>query len=178
MFRVILLVALLGAGFAAAKDGDRNSTPPKPTQTTKQCNAGKIWDTRSKRCVTVKSDLLDDDALYDAVREFAYAGQFENAQAALAEMSDQGSDRVLTYWGFTHRKLGDLDAGMAYYRRALEKNPGNIATRSYMGQAFVQMNNLSAARKQLLEIRRYGGQGTWAEASLSQAILTGTTYNY
>ncbi len=178
MFRIIFHSVLLTAGYAAAKDGDRNASPPKPTPTTQQCTSGQVWDSRSNRCVGVRSDLLDDDTLYDAVREFAYAGQLQNAQAALAAMSDQSDDRVLTYWGFTHRKLGDLDTGMAFYRQALAKNPGNIAARSYMGQAFVQTGDLAAARAQLLEIRRHNGQVTWAEASIEQAIITGTTYNY
>lgn len=175
MFRIVLLVAMLTAGFAVAKDRENDIRPPKPTQTTQQCQSGEVWDSRSKSCVNVKSQLLDDDTLYDAVREFAYTGQVENAQAALAAMSDQDSDRVLTYWGFTHRKLGDLDKGMAFYRQALERNPGNIAARSYMGQAFVQMGDLVSARQQLLEIRRHDGQNTWAEAALAQAILTGVT---
>ena len=93
-------------------------------------------------------------------------------------MSDQQDDRVLTYWGFTHRRPGDMDKGMGFYREALEKNPANITARSYMGQAFVELEDLVAARHQLQAIRNLDGTGTWAEISLARAIEDRTTYNY
>ena len=82
------------------------------------------------------------------------------------------------YLGFTTRKLGDMNEGMAFYRAALAKNPGNIAARSYMGQALVETGDLVGARHQLLEIAAHGGSGTWSETSLRQAIMTGVTYSY
>ena len=177
MLRAVLIAALTVPGLAIAKDRF-DDDPPKPTQTTQDCTNGQVWDSRAGRCVSPQSGALDDDTLFGAVREFAYADQLENAQAALAAMSDQSDDRVLTYWGFTHRKLGDMDKGMSFYKAALEKNPGNIAARSYMGQAYVETGDLVAARRQLLEISAHGGAGTWSETSLRQAILTGVTYNY
>lgn len=176
MFRAILITAFLAPGLAFAKGGD--DKPPKPTQTTKNCQAGKIWDKRSSRCVRVKSEVFDDDTLYQAVRELAYAGRLQDAQTVLSAMSDQGEDRVLTYWGFTHRKMGDVATGMTFYEQAIAANPANILSRSYMGQAFVEMGDMGAAREQLQEIRAHGGAGTWAEQSLAQAIQSGSTYNY
>ena len=67
--------------------------------------------------------LLDDETLYGAVREFAYAGQYGHAQMALAAMSDQTDDRVLTYWGFTHRKMGDVAKGMDVLPRGHRQKP-------------------------------------------------------
>ncbi|KZY38441.1 hypothetical protein A3731_14085 [Roseovarius sp. HI0049] len=177
MLRAILLAALLVPGIAFAKDRF-DDDPPKPTPTTQDCTNGQVWDSRTQSCVNPQSGALDDDTLYGAVREFAYTGQLENAQAALSAMSDQSDDRVLTYWGFTHRKLGDMKKGMSFYKAALAKNPGNIAARSYMGQAFVETGDLVAARRQLLEIAAHGGSGTWSETSLRQAIMTGVTYSY
>ena len=124
------------------------------------------------------NDVLDDDTLYGAVREFAYAGQYGSRPAALAAMSDQSEDCVLTYWGFTHRKKGDLATGMRYYREAIAQNPDNILARSYMGQALVEQGDLVGAKQQLQAIVDAGGTGSWAQASLYQAIATGTTYTY
>ncbi|MEQ9259069.1 MAG: tetratricopeptide repeat protein [Roseovarius sp.] len=177
MFRAVLLAALVAPGLAFAK-GDDNTKPPSTTKTTTECRNGAVWDSQTGRCVAPKSGALDDDTLYGAVREFAYAGQMKHAQAALAAMSDQSEDRVLTYWGFTTRKLGDMERGMEFYRAALAKNPANIAARSYMGQAFVQLGDTASARAELEAIRANGGEGTWAEISLQRAILTGTTYSY
>ncbi|MEL7259540.1 MAG: tetratricopeptide repeat protein [Pseudomonadota bacterium] len=178
MIRPLLIAALLLPTAAFAKDGDRKQTKPKPTQTTQHCTGGQIWDKRTRACVTVKSDLLDDDTLYGAVREFAYAGQLDNAQSALKAMSDQSEDRVLTYWGFTTRKKGDMDGGMKFYRQALAQNPANITARSYMGQALVQQGKVDEAKAELQAIRDYNGAGTWAEISLANAITSGASYNY
>ncbi len=177
MFRKVIAIALFTPALAFAAGGG-SSSAPKPSETTKSCTSGKVWDKKSKACVQASNELLDDDTLYGAVREFAYAGQYDHAQAALAAMSDQEDDRVLTYWGFTHRKMGNVDKGMAFYRQAIAKNPKNILARSYMGQALVEQGDLSGAREQLDAIVDAGGQGSWAEASLNQAIATGKTYSY
>ncbi|WP_299848700.1 tetratricopeptide repeat protein [uncultured Roseovarius sp.] len=177
MFRITLAIALVLPALAFAAGGG-GSSAPKPSETTKKCKSGKIWDKGSRSCVHASNSILDDDTLYGAVREFAYAGQLGHAQTVLAAMSDQNDDRVLTYWGFTHRKLGNVDKGMAFYRKAIAQNPGNALARSYMGQALVEQGDLIGARQQLLAIRSSGGEGSWAEASLYQAIATGATYSY
>ena len=102
---LILLMCLPGYSFAAS-GGDKGV--PKPTQTTKSCWGVRVWDEKEKRCVRPKESSLDTDGLYGAVRELAYAGRYQDAQGVLLAMTDQSDDRVLTYWGFTHRKLGNL----------------------------------------------------------------------
>ncbi len=177
-FTLTLLMATSLMATPALASGSRSVTPPKPTQTTEDCKDGQIWDKKTKTCVDPQSGALDEDTLYGAVREFAYAGQYENAQNALRAMSDQTDDRVLTYWGFTTRKMGDVPGGMAFYARALEKNPDNILVRSYMGQALVEQGKIPEARAQLAEIRARGGKGTWPEISLNEALITGKTRDY
>jgi predicted Zn-dependent protease len=158
--------------------GSSSATPPKPTQTTEDCTDGQVWDEKTKACVDPQSGALDDNTLYGAVREFAYAGQYGHAQNALRAMSDQNDDRVLTYWGFTIRKMGDVPGGMAFYARAIAQNPDNILVRSYMGQALIEQGNTQAARVQLGEIRARGGKGTWSETALNEALTTGKTRDY
>lgn len=165
-----LLVLVPAVALAVSRPDD---TPPTPTETTQTCQDGLVWDEESKTCVAPQDARLDDDTLYEAAREFAYAGRFRHAQAALAAMSDQTEDRVLTYWGFTTRKLGDAEAGMAHYRAALAANPDNLLARSYMGQAFVEDGALAEARAELSEIRARGGRGTWPEVALRLAIESG-----
>lgn len=168
-------LALPTLSFAAGSD---SSEPPAETKTITQCTGGQVFDEKSGACVDVKSDLLDDDALYRAVREFAYAGQFGAAERALDAMTDQRDDRVLTYRGFLNRKLGQRDAAMSFYQAALAQNPDNILARSYMAQGLVEEGDFVAAWGQLKEIRARGGAGTWAEASLIGAIERGTGYNH
>lgn len=161
-------------GLAAGSD----SNPPKPTNTTRKCLFGRVWDKDAGKCVKPNKTNFTDDELYDAARELAYDGQFENAQTVLSEMSDQRDDRVLTYWGFTHRKMGEIAQANLYYEQAIALNPDNLLARSYMAQGFVADGKTDLALAQWREIRARGGEGSWAEVSLRNALRTGTTYNY
>lgn len=183
--RLILVFLMFLPGFALAAGGgggDSGGTtwtnPPDSTKTTKNCRGLKVWDTRTKKCVSPRDSKLDQDILMGAVRELAYAGRNEDAQGVLRLMDDQNDDLVLTYWGFTSRKLGKADLARVYYSRALTRNPDNILARSYMGQGLVAEGRIDEAIAQWREIQARGGAGTWAETSLRQAIRTGVTYSY
>jgi len=177
--RLVLALALTLPGMAfAAGSGNDNTNPPKTTKTTQTCEGVQVWDEKTKKCVNPQDSQLDTETLYGAVRELAYAGRYGDAQAVLAAMPDQNDDRVLTYWGFTHRKMGDIDLANSFYNKAITRNPGNILARSYMGQGFVEAGDVDAAIAQWREIKAHGGEGTWAEASLREAIRSGTTYSY
>jgi len=178
--RLLLATALALQTFAfapavSAAGGD--SSPPKPTNTTKKCLFGRVYDEAAGRCVKPNKTNFSEEQLYQAVRELAYDGQFENAQTVLRVM-DQDDDRVLTYWGFTYRKMGEAELANTYYQRAIETNPDNILARSYMGQGYVTEGKTELAIAQWREIKARGGEGTWAEASLREAIRTGLTYSY
>lgn len=175
---VAVALSLAPVGAFAAGGGGGDGDTPTPTKTTKECTGGKIWSDQKNACVDPGSGSLNDDIRYGAVREYAYAGDFAAAQTILATMADQSDDRVLTYWGFTHRKMGQVELGMSYYQRALEINPDNLLVRSYMGQAFVEAGETYLAYEQLQEIRARGGDGSWPATSLAEAIRTGVTYNY
>ncbi|MCP9483923.1 hypothetical protein NNA36_18315 [Shimia sp. CNT1-13L.2] len=176
--QVALVSALTLTPLAAFSAGGNDFGVPKPSETTKVCKKGEVWDKKKKRCVKAQNSSLSDDILYGAVREYAYAGQFDTAQTILSVMSDQSDDRVLTYWGFTHRRLGDPELGMAFYEKALAQNPDNLLARSYKGQAHVESGDLYLAWLELDEIRARGGEGTWPAVSLENAIRTGSTYNH
>lgn len=178
--RLLMATALALQTFAfapavSAAGGD--SSPPKPTNTTKKCLFGRVYDEAAGRCVKPNKTNFSEEQLYQAVRELAYDGQFENAQNVLRVM-DQDDDRVLTYWGFTYRKMGEAELAETYYQRAIESNPDNILARSYMGQGYVTEGKTELTIAQWREIKARGGEGTWAEASLREAIRTGLTYSY
>ncbi len=179
--RLVLVSAIALQAFAFAPvvyaAGGGGSTAPKPTNTTKKCLFGRVYDKDAGRCVKPNKTNFTQDELYDAVRELAYDGQFENAQSILRIM-DQDDDRVLTYWGFTYRKMGELELANLFYNNAIGTNPDNILARSYMGQGFVAEGRTDLAIEQWREIKARGGEGTWAEASLREAIRTGLTYSY
>ncbi len=163
---------------AALAAGSESTTPPAPTETSTTCAKGKVWDAKTKVCLDVKSDLIDNDTRFGAVRELAYAGRLEDAGLALAAMTEGETDRVLTYAGFLARKAGDTMAAFTYYDRALILNPDNILARSYLGQGLAAAGDKAGAQRQLTEIRARGGAGTWAEMALLEAIETGRGFNY
>jgi len=168
---LVLATTLIIPTLAFAVDTE-DSKPPTQTNTTATCENGMVWDEKAEECVKIQDSRLDNDTLYQTAREFAYAGQYNNALSALSAMDEGESDRVLTYFGFTHRKKGELEAALQYYRAALAKNPDNILARSYMGQGFVDDGKLDLAKAELSEIRKRQGRGTWAEFALRMAIET------
>ncbi|OED50941.1 hypothetical protein AB838_00260 [Rhodobacteraceae bacterium (ex Bugula neritina AB1)] len=176
--RIIALAAALTLPVAALAASGNDWNPPKPSETTKTCKGKRVWDEEKKRCVRPQKSSLNQEGLLEAARELAYADRQEDAQAVLGAMADQKDSMVLTYWGFTHRKLGNLKLAQAFYDQALAQEPDNILARSYMGQGFVEQGKYGAALAQWKEIRARGGAGTWAEASLHSALQTGATYNY
>ncbi len=129
--------------FAAGSD---DTAPPTPTQTSKDCKDGEIWDEKTSLCVAPEKTGMNYDQRFLAVRELAYAGRLED--------------------------------GLAYYAEALAQNPDNIQARSYLGQAYVEMNELVLASAELDQLRLRGGAGSWAEASLAKAVATGQTTSY
>jgi len=176
--RYFALAAALTLPMAAFAASGNDWNPPKPSETTKTCKGKRVWDDQKKRCVRPRKSSLNQEGLLGAARELAYAGRQEDAQAVLSAMADQQDSLVLTYWGFTHRKLGNLDLAQAYYDRALAQDPDNFLARSYMGQGLVERGKYGAALVQWKEIRARGGDGTWAEASLREALETGVTRSY
>jgi tetratricopeptide (TPR) repeat protein len=122
--------------------------------------------------MTPDQSTNDDSAMMDSVRELACEGRYADAWIILDRLNPAES-MVQTYYGFTARKLGDFDAGMAYYTAALAIDPDNILARSYMGQGMVERGNLVGARMQLLEIRARDGRQTWSEIALRMAIKRG-----
>jgi tetratricopeptide (TPR) repeat protein len=176
--RLLLAASLSILPFAAFAAGSDDSEPPTPTETTTECEKGQVWDEKTKACVTAEDSSLNDDQRYNAVRELAYAGRYDDALAMLATMSEGDTARVLTYRGFALRKSGQIEQGIAAYEQAIALDPANILARSYYGQLLVEMNELDLARSQLAAIRATGRTGTWAETALATAIETGVTYTY
>jgi tetratricopeptide (TPR) repeat protein len=155
-----------GTAFAAGGSDDASQT---------QCKDGQTYDEASKKCVD-KSGQLNDDTIYRAAREYAYAGKYDDALAMLKRARNQDDPRILTYYGYTNRKLGNIDVAMDYYNRAISADANNLLARSYMGQGLVQEGKLEEARAQLVEIRDRGGKGTYAYEALYDALKTGSTY--
>jgi len=163
------------AAIAAGGGGD---TEPKPSETTTTCAEGLVWDLATESCMAPADSSNDDSARLDDVRELAYAGQYQVALNVLDTLENPQAPLALTYYGFTHRKSGNVDLGMTYYNAAIAADPNNLLARSYMGQGHVASGETVLAQVQLTEIRMRGGRDTWAETSLMNAINTGVGASY
>lgn len=163
------------AGFTA---GGFDETPPEPSETTTTCEEGLVWDLATETCLPPEDSTNDDSARLNDVRELAYDGQYRAALRVLETLENGQSSLALTYYGFAHRKMGDAEDAMRYYQAALHKDPDNLLARSYMGQGHVASGDLYLAWVELGEIQARGGQGSWPEQALQQAILTGQGYSY
>jgi tetratricopeptide (TPR) repeat protein len=71
----------------------------------------------------------------------------ERTQEAVGPHAD-----VLNYMGFTSRKLGRLDAALAYYSEALRLDPNHLGATEYLGELYIQMGELDRARVQLARL--------------------------
>ena len=174
--RKTALIALFSAasvfalGQTAWAAGEDTTKPPEETKTSTECKDGKVWDEVKKECADPKKSGLDDDTLFKAARELAYAGQYENSLKVLDAVKDQNSARILNYRGYSNRKAGRMELGMSFYKRALQADENYILARSYMGQALLEQGKVEEAKAQLIEIRDRGGENSWAYRALLQSL--------
>lgn len=159
--RIVLAAAVLslstavGLGSAPALAfGGGTSNPPT---TVKKCKKGYVWSTRRGKCVRLRKGELDNEELYAQGWQLAKSGDYEKAIAVLS-LADQNDPRVLNYLGYSHRKLGDLETGVQYYKKALEIDPDFVLAREYLGEGYVAAGKLSLARAELAEIEKRCGQ--------------------
>jgi len=162
-----VLFALAAPAFAAGSD---STTPPTSTSTTTKCEKGQVFDDKTQKCLDAKSEAVTDDDRYHAARELAYNGKYDRALKVLASAENQEDPRILNYYGFTNRKLGNSDEAMEFYQAALAVDPDYILARSYMGQGLAAAGDLAGATEQLEEIALRGGRDSWAYESLMRAI--------
>jgi len=82
------------------------------------------------------------------------AGDYATALELLVAMNDArpGNADVLNYLGFTHRKTGQLDEALLYYRQALAIDPDHAGANEYLGELYVQLGDIDKAKEQLARL--------------------------
>jgi tetratricopeptide (TPR) repeat protein len=147
------VAASVFAGPALAKGDD----PPAPKP--KKCEKG-------KKCL--HEDLTTEE-IYYAGYWLAKTGQYADAVFMLNKAAVK-DERILTYIGFATRKLGDHDAAMPYYARALEMNPNYTIARAYLGEAHLAKGDVAKAKQELGEIAVRCGTTCEEHAELAAEI--------
>jgi len=56
--------------------------------------------------------------------------------------------------GFSYRKLGTFDKSMDHYQAALKLDPSHRSAREYLGELYLEMNQLANAEKELVTLKK------------------------
>ena len=147
--------------------GDDDDSPRR------KCPSGKSWSDKAGKCVSQRSDALSDEDRARAGRHLALDGRFSEAIAVLESVANKDNAFVLTYLGYSHRKLGDVDLGISLYKKALEIDPENVDTREYLGEGYVTKGQLDLAYLELTEIEKRCGTSCKEYQALEKAMLSG-----
>jgi tetratricopeptide (TPR) repeat protein len=121
---------------------------------------------------------LSDDRIYESAYWSAKKGDYETALATAAKAKNQDDPRILRVTGFATRKLGDVDAAMPYYQKALTLHPDDTKTRQYMGEALLSLGDIANARVQLREIEGRCGVSCEDYQTLADAIAAANAKLY
>lgn len=157
LFDGTLAIAALAAGALAFQTTNvlavSSDPPPKPRpklDCSKPENKGKA------ACANKRHELSDDELFY-AGYWLARKGDFKLALHYLGQAKSTTDPRIITYIGYSHRKLGHWDVAMGHYARALAINPDFVVARGYLGEAFVERGEHAKAAEQLDEIAKRCG---------------------
>jgi tetratricopeptide (TPR) repeat protein len=171
---------IAAAGFStafAAGSGGTSTNSEKPKLVCKKGEVVKNVTTngvKKKKCVKLESSNLADEELYEQGSQLAKDGQYEDALKILAKIQNQDDPRVLNYLGYSNRKAGRLDAGIAYYQKALAIDPDFVLAREYLGEGYVAAGKIDLAKIELAEIEKRCGMTCEEYKDLAEAIATAT----
>ena len=94
---------------------------------------------------------LDDHPAYERARAHIKAGGYAAAIPILHNLRAERPDsaEIFSQLGFAHRKLKDFVASRRFYDQALAMDPTHLGANEYLGEWFVEMGDLKAARERL-----------------------------
>ena len=85
-----------------------------------------------------------------AIGEGRYAQAIPLLEAYIARSDANAQDADAQNWlGYAYRKSGNYDAAFLHYDKALAINPKHRGAHEYLGEAYLQLNNLAQAEEQL-----------------------------
>jgi len=148
-----LLMSLSGQAWSIGAD-----TPRKPpAQPQPVCKKGYVYSTIRKKCVKTLSETVPDSELKAQGWALAEAGDYEAAIELFRLVADTADAEALNGLGYSNRKLGRLETGISFYRRALGLAPDYHRAREYLGEGYVAAGKVVDARAELAEIGRRCG---------------------
>lgn len=88
---------------------------------------------------------------YEKAVSLVEAGDYNAAIPLLEQVvvdSPQSAD-AWNYLGFSNRKLGNYETALQYYDNALTIDPEHLGANEYMGELYLELNNLAKAEERL-----------------------------
>lgn len=118
---------------------------------------------------------IDGDKHYLAAVGQINEGRYREALATLDQASLELGPHpdILTYQGYSWRKLGQLDRAEGYYRQALAIDPDHRGATEYYGELKVERGDLAGARVMLARLERQCVYGCAEVDTLRRWIAVG-----
>jgi tetratricopeptide (TPR) repeat protein len=160
------------------------SNPPPMSPKKMMCKKGEaiktstVYGKKVQKCVKLKVGMLTDDELYDQARLLAKVdNEYDWALTLFDYVQNKDDPKVLNYMGYSNRKAGRLETGIAFYQKALAIDPNFVLAREYLGEGYVVAGRTDLAMLQLDEIKTRCGTTCEEYKDLSKSIELGTVVN-
>lgn len=88
----------------------------------------------------------------------------------MALAAKPGDADILNYLGYTKRMTGDFPASLDYYKRALVSKPDHKGAHEYLGELYLQMNDLPSAQNELATLATLCPSGCDERDTLTKSI--------
>lgn len=179
------MLAVSALAMGGGDDSPKAPSSPKPSKTCpsgykydkskkqcvkEACASGQLWSSKAGSCTPGKSAAVTDDELrYEGIW-LAKNDRYAEALDMLRLVKQQDDPRVLTYIGYSTRKLGRVEEGIGYYMKALAINPDYHTVREYLGEGYLQEEKPDLAREQLSELEKRCGKDCIEYRTLAAAI--------
>ena len=93
--------------------------------------------------------------LYKQAKELVDDEEYAKAIPLLQQSIEEKGEYAdaLNLLGYSNRKLGDMTKAMTYYTKALNMEPNHLGANEYMGELYLEMNDLPKAEERLAVLK-------------------------
>jgi Flp pilus assembly protein TadD len=112
------------------------------------------------------------DPNYAAAMKAVKSESWSQAVALLRKVvATDGTDADAQNWlGFSYRKAGDFDSAFKHYALALDLNPNHQGAHEYLGEAYLETDDLKMAQNHLKKLGKICAYDCDAYRGLSKAV--------
>lgn len=82
-----------------------------------------------------------------AIKAQDYKGAIPLLEQVVAKQPKNAD--AFNYLGYAHRKLGEKEKAQTYYETALDIDPNHLGANEYMGELYLEMDNLQGAETRM-----------------------------